>query len=166
MEDRLLLQTVKQRLRYDKNTGDFIWKDNPSHPSKNGTVAGYVATCGRRIIWVAGSRFLAHRLVWFMHKGKWPVGVIDHINGKPLDNRVQNLRDVDATTNRQNQRKASKGNSTGYLGVRYDKKTQTYFGRLTINGKETVVGWGSKSPFDAHVAYVMAKREHHKGNTL
>lgn len=166
MDDDLLRAAISQRLRYDRKTGDFVWVNNLSHPRKNGQVAGYVATCGRRIIWLAGSRFLAHRLVWFHCKGTWPNGQIDHINGNPLDNRVQNLRDVDAKTNRQNQRKAAKSNSTGYLGVRYDKKTQTYFGRLTINGKEVVVGWGSQTPFDAHVAYVMAKRQHHKGNTL
>ncbi len=41
----------------------------------------------------------AHRLVWAWHHGRMPRGQIDHINGVKDDNRIENLEDVDASTN-------------------------------------------------------------------
>ena len=41
-----------------------------------------------------GQTLLAHRVVWAIHYGQWPKGVIDHINHNRADNRISNLRDV------------------------------------------------------------------------
>lgn len=37
----------------------------------------------------------AHRLAWIYVYGKVPKGIIDHINGDSLDNRIVNLREAD-----------------------------------------------------------------------
>jgi len=42
---------------------------------------------------------LTHRLAWFLHYGRFPDQVIDHINNTPTDNRLQNLRDVSVYLN-------------------------------------------------------------------
>lgn len=41
-------------------------------------------------------------LVWWKATGKWPTGVIDHINGIKNDDRISNLRDVSFSDNSRN----------------------------------------------------------------
>jgi hypothetical protein len=60
--------------------------------------------------------------------------VIDHINGDSLDNRKYNLRITNQSEN------CSKGrlrtnNSTGYIGIAYNKKLKKYIAKLTHNYK-------------------------------
>lgn len=63
-----------------------------------------------------GKQFLAHRIIWTLHHGKPPEGMIDHINGKPWDNRIENLRDASPLQNRWNS-KPSGSNRTGFRNV-------------------------------------------------
>jgi hypothetical protein len=55
-----------------------------------------------------------------MHYGKWPEGVIDHIDHDGTNNRISNLRDVTHTDNLRNAR-MSKCNKTGVKGVHKNK---------------------------------------------
>jgi len=76
--------------------------------------------------------YLAHRLVWLYHKGAWPTGEVDHINGNRSDNRIENLRDVPKIENARN-RRPSAANTSGITGVhRVGKKWRA---RICVNGK-------------------------------
>lgn len=57
---------------------------------------------GYVIIKVKGKQFKAHRIVWLLNHGKFPIGVIDHINRCRTDNRIENLRDVSQSINNKN----------------------------------------------------------------
>src|SRR5664279_2807368 len=63
--------------------------------------------------------YLAHRLAWYYKTEAWPIGEIDHKIS--LSNDWNNLRDVTHAQNQQNQRKPSSNNSTGFLGVTFNK---------------------------------------------
>lgn len=63
-----------------------------------------------------GKRYPAHRIIWAMHHGREPDGVIDHINGKKWDNRIENLRDVTHAQNSWNIVRNRVG-ASGYLNV-------------------------------------------------
>ena len=47
-------------------------------------------------------RASAHRLAFFLHEGRWPEGVVDHVNGVKSDNRWANLRHSTAKENAAN----------------------------------------------------------------
>jgi hypothetical protein len=66
---------------------------------------------------VNGQRYLVHRIIWVLEKGYCPIDLeIDHIDGNPFNNRIENLR---LATSKQNQRNRSKNinNKTGVHGV-------------------------------------------------
>jgi len=65
---------------------------------------------------------------------------IDHINHERTDNRAENLRW--ATTSENNMNASIKSNNTsGYPGVYFDKRRNKWVARISINGKETQLGY-------------------------
>lgn len=67
------------------------------------SVAGNVNN-GYCTIIISGFKYLRHRLIWKMHTGQDPVGMIDHINGVPGNDFFENLRDITASENARNGR--------------------------------------------------------------
>ena len=154
-------------LNYDQITGTFRWAVQRWR-RKVGDLAGSIDSHGYVQISVKGRLFLAHRLVFLHVHGKLPDGLIDHINGDRMDNRLANLRPAMPEINAQNLRKAPKSNmSSGLLGVtRVTGKTPgKWQARITANGKQRYLGV-FESPDIAHAAYLSAKREAHAGCTI
>lgn len=61
-----------------------------------------------------------HRIVWALH---FPISedkVIDHIDGNPWNNRIENLREVDRATNSRNTKKHA-SNKSGVTGVNFKR---------------------------------------------
>ncbi|WP_162475414.1 HNH endonuclease signature motif containing protein [Candidatus Erwinia dacicola] len=75
---------------------------------------------------MSGKREYVHRVVWEIHHGEIPEGmVIDHINGNPSDNRIENLRCVSQQINLLNKRK-QKNNTSGITGVGFHKQRRKW----------------------------------------
>ena len=86
-------------------------------------------------IWVDGVSWLEHRWLWTQAYGPIPEGYsIDHINGDPMDNRLENLR---LATHGENMRNAkrSKANSSGLKGMRYMDRTGLWRGEIMVDRK-------------------------------
>ena len=64
---------------------------------------------------------------------------VDHINHNPLDNRKQNLRVVSIAQNQMNA-VISTRNTSGVKGVDWDKKTNKWRSRISVNGKRISLG--------------------------
>ena len=104
-----------------------------------------------------------HRLVWLYHTERWPDEQIDHINGNPLDNRIENLRDVTRSVNMQNQRRATCKSKTGLLGVYPHRKK--FAAGITVDGKIQHLGVFANA-HEGHAVYLAAKRALHEGCTI
>ena len=85
-----------------------------------------------------GLNFRAHRVVWAVVYGVWP-SLIDHINGDPLDNRVNNLRDVSQSENMRNA-SLSVRNTTGQVGVCFDNARGKWAASIRAEGKNIKLG--------------------------
>lgn len=100
MEPVLTKAKVSEYIRYEPDTGNFYWiKDTNSRgPSKIGQLIGGVNSLGYWQIGLFGYRLLGHRLAWLLTYGCMPK-FIDHRNGKPWDNRLENLREATQAQN-------------------------------------------------------------------
>lgn len=92
-----------------------------------GDVAGVKQQNQSYRIWLDGSFYKVHRIIFEMFYGVQlkTVDVIDHRNGNPLDNTVENLRVVTRKVNSRNMNK-NKNNKTGIVGVSVDEKRSGY----------------------------------------
>jgi hypothetical protein len=169
---------LKELLNYDENTGIFTWKVKRKG---SGRRVGDVAGCEHMhdsgvggnakakpliLIGIDYQLHRAHRLAWLYVHGKFPSGVIDHKNGIPTDNRIDNLRDSTNRINSQNIRNPQPFNATGILGVSIDKERGGFKSEIRLpDGKKKFLGRFDK-PEDAHNAYLEAKRKYHEGCTI
>jgi HNH endonuclease len=161
----LTTDRLKRLLDYSAETGLFVWKLYRGSTIKPGDVAGSDKGNGYVQIRVDGTLCLAHRLAWFYVTGSWPLREIDHINGDRSDNRFANLRDVSTSVNGQNARRARSCNSSGLLGVSFDKSKNRFAAQITTDGKHTMIG-RYKTAAEAHAVYIEEKRKAHPGCTI
>lgn len=155
---------LKSALTYDPLTGVFVWADCPLH-KHTGEVAGYKRPDGYIRIVAFGNRYLAHRLAWFFHYGEFPKKHLDHINGNPADNRIENLREVTHQQNMQNRRVVNKNSKSGLMGAYKTPRSPMWYARIFSNGKPIHLG-AFESKEKAHEAYVIAKRNLHSSCTI
>jgi hypothetical protein len=130
---------IKKYLRYDAETGKIFWKLNKGGNGKAGNEAGWMDKGGYFIIEINRKKYKAHRIAWLLTYGSWPEDEIDHINGNTKDNRLENLRDVSHRENLRN-KKIYKNNTSGTIGVSFDKSKQGYQASIQINGKSKNLG--------------------------
>ena len=110
---------INELIKYNKHTGELIWKKSYCRKVVAGRTAGCIAE-GYVMVKIDGVNIRGHRLAWVCHYGSFPLGDIDHINGDKSDNRIINLRDVTSAENNKNKR-ISKSNTSGFSGVYYYK---------------------------------------------
>jgi len=117
---------VLKRFSYDETTGDLIWKTHRQRPDLIDTVAGSTHD-GRKQIYLNCKKYWAYRLVWLFHHGYIP-DMIDHIDGDPTNNRIENLRECTKSENLRNRGK-QKNNTSGLKGVYWNKRANKWEAR-------------------------------------
>ena len=100
---------------------------------KNGKKVGTLRPNGYKQIYLKGKTYLIHRIIFLMHYGYLPK-CIDHIDGNPLNNKIENLRAVTLSQNQYN-RKIAKHNTSGIKGVYWHKRSQKWMARCNLDKK-------------------------------
>ena len=142
---------LKEILRYDPDTGIFIWKLNVGKRLKAGQRAGSNDGRGYIHIKINGKNYKAHRLAWLYMYGQWPKKHIDHINKVKHDNRIENLRCV---TNQENLF------NTDAKGYSWHKASQKWKAKIVLDGKHKHLGLYDTEA-EARTAYIKAKDTMH-----
>jgi hypothetical protein len=149
---RLPLPT-KERLSelFEYVDGGMLRRRVSAGNQKAGTVtSGKKEECGYCRILVDGGHYLFHRIVWRLIYGDEPE-FIDHINNIRNDNRIENLRRVDKSSNSQHQLMQI-NNSSGFFGVSWYKRHEKWRVGICVNSKSITVGYYG-SIKDAVLAY-------------
>lgn len=131
------------------------WIASPHRQIKIGDPA--FAMCNERKGYLRGRFFgklyRSHIIVFYLSVGRWPVGVIDHIDGNTKNNNPSNLREITSAQNLQNTKKAkgfSKTSSGKYKASIKNPST----------GKYEYLG-SFLSEEEAHAVYIEAKKRLH-----
>lgn len=147
------IQELRENLVYVP-LGHLYWR-KPGLARQMGRPVGHVCKSGYRSIRLNGNPYRAHKVIWALQHGVWPIGDIDHINGCRDDNRIDNLREATRSQNLAN----SKQRSENLKGAHFDKRRQTWSARITINYKEIWLGTYA-SEAEAHAAYLKAAQKY------
>ena len=90
---------------------------------------------------VEGSKQLVHRIIWTLHYGAIPEGMlIDHIDHNGFNNRIENLRLATKKTNGRNAGR-SKANTSGHTGVVWFARHAAWNARLSVDGEHLHLGY-------------------------
>jgi len=157
-DSELTTDRVRECLDYNPDTGIMTWKVQLSRNTVVGEEAGCLNPDGYRRVSIDKRGYLIHRLAWLHVHGAWPAGEIDHINGVPHDNRIENLRTVSHQENSKNQKMPST-NTTGVVGVYWDKRSEKWHAQIQVDGKKLHLGY-SESLEEAVLARRQAEREY------
>jgi hypothetical protein len=118
---------------FEYKEGSLYWKVRKATHVKIGARVGSPEVSGYETVYVDGRNWRIHRLVFLMQHGYLPK-IIDHINGKRTDNRIENLRAADDNQNAHNQVLRS-NNVSGIKGVSWNKDRQKWVVRVNHNKK-------------------------------
>ena len=123
---------------FDYKDGHLYWK-----VAKQKIRIGDKFGCIRQDGYVVGTLDLKswreHRLIFMWHYGYLP-NEIDHIDGNPSNNSIENLRQADRSKNGMNQKLNSR-NTSGVKGVSWRKDKQKWDVRVKVNQKNKHLGY-------------------------
>ena len=147
------IETLHRLLICDPVEGTLTWRHRPleffktdrDQKSWNKRWAGKLALSGIDKDGYAHGRVLsitlrAHRVIWAMVMGEWPVEEIDHEDGVRTHNQYSNLKEASDRDNAVN-RKLSKKNKTGVSGVSWDKTKKRWRARVRDGKKQVNLGY-------------------------
>lgn len=128
-------------LRYDPETGLLYWLACDAVPHTPARTPGKRAFSCRTAKGyyrggLLGRNVMAHRAVWKLHHGTDPIE-IDHIDGNPGNNRIENLRAVDRQGNVRNAR-IRKTNKSGVQGVH--RHCGKWVAQIRAGGRQVYLG--------------------------
>ena len=142
--------------RFEYKDGCLYYRNSYGQRARKGSRAGYLDG-GYRKVRFNGINHGEHRVIWVMHFGDTG-SILDHIDGNPSNNRIENLREVTSLGNAQNA-KTRKDNTSGHRNVYWNKKKRYWEVRVNLKGKQMYVGSFGK---DLELASLVAEEARHR----
>ena len=128
---------------FDYRDGNLYWKVAKAQRIKIGDLAGSAQKSGYRQVMINGKGYSGHRLIFLWYHGYLPE-FLDHIDGDPSNNSIDNIREATNQENGWNQKKRksinNKPTSSKYKGVSWHKPTKKWLTQITIDGKTKHLG--------------------------
>lgn len=149
---------VDKILSYDQITGIFKWKVNVSGIAQVGDIAGSKTSEGYTVIQIKGRKYKAHRLAFLIIKGYMPK-FVDHKDTDRSNTAWHNLRECTKSQNQHNSKTPS-NNTSGVKGLTFNKSTNKWVARISVNGKSKYLGQFSDTTL-AEAALSKARAEFH-----
>lgn len=158
----LTAERARELLRYEPETGKLYWRMNAGRWGRipAGTEAGNIkGPIGNRYrqVWIDGRRYYTHRLAWLIVTGVWPYSEVDHINGDGLNNRWDNLREVQHSGNLRNTKRQS-NNTSGVTGVFWDSGCRKWRAQIQVGRTNIHLGRFDTVPAAAEARKVAERR--------
>jgi hypothetical protein len=157
MANESLTQEYLKEL-FEYKDGELYWKKiNPyAHNIKIGSIAGCLEKNSYKRTRIKNKAYLNHRLIFLIFYGYLPK-FIDHIDGNPSNNKIENLREVTHSQNIQNSKKIIR-NTSGVKNVNWHKRMNKWVVQLCINGKNKHFGYFD----DIKIAELVAQEARNK----
>jgi hypothetical protein len=139
--------TQKELLNlFDYKDGGLYYKDrfmSRGRPSvRNGEKIGSKMSNGYLNVALNKKKYLIHRLIFLYHYGYLPK-FIDHIDGNPANNTIENLREATMAQNMCNT-KIRIDNTSGTKGIHFNKQKKKWQSKLWVRGKQIARVFESK----------------------
>lgn len=125
---------------FEYRDGSLIRKKDAGTKWKAGQIVGSPHSNGLGYINVKfnGRTYFLHRLIFLMHHGYLPQ-FVDHIDGNPSNNKIENLRAASRSENAWNYKKPST-NKSGYKNVSFAKNCNKWRVRIGVKSSKYNVG--------------------------
>lgn len=140
MANKLTADRLRELVDYDPETGAFVWIVKSRPACRVGDPCGRISRQGYHEIGLDYVLHRANRLAWLYMTGEWPDRDVDHINRNKSDNRWANLRLATRSQNSANVSIAQRRNTSGYLGVTFDKSRDKWRAQIRIKGRKVNLG--------------------------
>lgn len=137
MKPELTQEILKFIFEYKE--GNLYWKIPTTGKVNVGDKLGSLSSNGYFQTTVFGKRYKVHRLIFMYHYGYFPV-VVDHIDGNPLNNSIENLRACSKLQNSYNKR-MFRNNKSGVTGVCWNERDKRWMARCGVNGVKHHLGY-------------------------
>lgn len=149
---------IRQLFQYNED-GSLTRLITTNARAKEGTTTfgNFSSTSGYYRVNINKKRYPMSYIIFVYHKGYCP-NMIDHINGNPKDNRIENLRECDQAENSANAKKSS-NNVSGVKGLYWDNYHEAWRSQIRFKGelrskhsksKEVVVKWIEETRKELH----------------
>lgn len=140
---KITLEEAEEFFRVDITSPSGLrWIKNPNNNVMAGDAAGYLAPkdeLGYGPVWLISlnrKHTNVSRVIWLLCHGNVPRGMmVDHMNGIPSDNRIENLCLKTAGENIRAVNRLQSRNTSGYHNVHWYKKKQRWLARFLRKGK-------------------------------